>query len=147
MSGKEILKGTYCLLMELNETSPIKIGSLGLIEFKKGYYVYIGSALNSLNGRLERHLRDDKKLHWHIDYFLAHKNTRIVSIIYALHDDRFECDLAREIADCGIGIGNFGCSDCKCDSHLFFFNEHSKLEETCLKSFRELGLYPKRYKT
>ena len=91
--------------------------------------------------------REDKKLHWHVDYFLAQKNTRIVSIVYALHDDRFECDLACEIADSGIGIINFGCSDCKCDSHLFFFNEFYKLEETCLKSFRELGLNPQRYKT
>ncbi|MCE5215228.1 MAG: GIY-YIG nuclease family protein [Methanobacterium sp.] len=147
MSGKKILKGTYCLLFELDETSSIRIGSLGIVEFKKGYYAYIGSALNSLKGRLDRHLREDKKLYWHVDYFLAHKNTKIVTIIYALNDDRFECELADKIADQGKSILNFGCSDCKCDSHLFFFNEYSKLEETCLKSFKELGLHPQRYKT
>ena len=56
------MKGTYCLIINLNNTSKIKIGKkLGKIEFDKGYYVYVGSAMNSLESRINRHLSDEKR--------------------------------------------------------------------------------------
>jgi Uri superfamily endonuclease len=43
------MKGCYCLIIKLNNDRTVKIGKkLGKIEFKKGYYVYVGSAMNSL---------------------------------------------------------------------------------------------------
>ena len=74
------MKGCYCLTIHLNNTKRIKVGKLGNINFKKGYYVYVGSAMNSLESRIKRHLIDEKKLHWHIDYLL--KKTKITCIIY-----------------------------------------------------------------
>ena len=71
MSKKLVLKGTYCLIIQLKKDSRIEIGKLGLLNFDKGYYVYVGSALNSLEARLERHLKTEKKLFWHVDYLLA----------------------------------------------------------------------------
>ncbi|MFB6215830.1 MAG: DUF123 domain-containing protein, partial [Candidatus Aenigmatarchaeota archaeon] len=45
------------------------MGALGKIDFRQGVYVYVGSAMNSVEKRLERHFSDNKKMHWHIDYF------------------------------------------------------------------------------
>ena len=55
-------KGNYCLLIHMKKDSKIKIGAKGFIFFKKGYYVYVGSALNTLSKRIERHLSIDKKI-------------------------------------------------------------------------------------
>ena len=73
------MKECYCLIINLEKNRKIKIGKkLGKIDFEKGFYVYVGSALNSLESRLNRHLSDEKKLHWHIDYLL--KNANITDI-------------------------------------------------------------------
>ncbi|MGZ7049923.1 MAG: GIY-YIG nuclease family protein, partial [Methanobacterium sp.] len=65
---------TYCLLINLNVDSEISVGKLGKLNFKKGFYVYVGSALNSIDARIKRHLKNDKKLFWHIDYLLTTSN-------------------------------------------------------------------------
>ena len=58
------MKGCYCLIIEVDEDKTIQIGKkLGKIQFKKGFYVYVGSAMNSLYARINRHLSNDKKLH------------------------------------------------------------------------------------
>lgn len=144
MTTKTRLKGTYCLLINLKHDSRITVGKLGKLDFKKGEYVYVGSALNSLEARVKRHLSADKKLHWHVDYLLTCKNSEIKDVIYALNDDKVECEVAREIAVKGVGIKGFGCSDCKCNSHLFYF-KLDDLEKYCLESFKRLGLSPQSY--
>ena len=42
-----------------------------------------------------------------------------------IYTDRFsECDIAKGLKDIGgIGIPNFGSSDCSCSSHLYYFKE------------------------
>ena len=67
MAKKTILKGTYCILIDLKVDQSIEIGKKGEIQFKSGFYVYVGSALNSLGGRIKRHLRPTKKMHWLVD--------------------------------------------------------------------------------
>jgi len=67
--------------------------------FKKGTYYYAGSAQNSIEGRIKHHLNNKNKLHWHIDYLLNNPNAEIKSI----HS-----------------LSGFGCTDCKCESHLYF---------------------------
>ena len=57
--------------MHLPLSRDLAVGKLGTHPFETGYYLYFGSALNSLEGRLRRHLRSDKKLHWHIDFLSA----------------------------------------------------------------------------
>ncbi|MFP4052091.1 MAG: GIY-YIG nuclease family protein, partial [Thermoplasmata archaeon] len=64
------MKGIYTLVIELKEDKVIEVGAIGNIDFDKGYYVYVGSAQNGLEARIERHLSDEKKIHWHIDYLL-----------------------------------------------------------------------------
>ena len=40
-------KGNYCLIIKMKNDCTIKIGAKGNIDFKKGYYVYVGSALGT----------------------------------------------------------------------------------------------------
>ena len=104
------MKGCYCLIINLSNSSKIKIGKkLGKIDFTKGHYVYVGSAMNSLESRINRHLRDEKKLHWHIDYLL--KESEIEEIIFNESTEKIECELSQYISNNAKGIKNFGCSD------------------------------------
>lgn len=54
-------RGAYVLYISIKKNCKIKIGSLGVIEFSAGTYVYIGSAMGlhstSLNNRISRHVR------------------------------------------------------------------------------------------
>ena len=125
-----MMKGCYCLIIELTEKSIIKIGKLNEIKFKKGNYVYIGSAMNSLEARLKRHLSDEKKLHWHIDSLL--KKAEITDIIYN-KNKKVECELSKYLETKTSGIKGFGCSDCECESHLYFFKNRNDAIE-CVKN-------------
>lgn len=133
------MKGCYCLIISLNEDIEIKIGSvLGKINFKKGCYVYVGSAMNSLKGRIRRHLSDDKKKHWHIDYLLLNKCTNIKNVILNVSDRKIECELAGIISKNEITIPKFGCSDCKCESHLIYFNSNEQAESKVKDAYDKL---------
>jgi Uri superfamily endonuclease len=112
------MKGSYVLLIEIGQEKEIQIGSIGNIYFKKGFYAYIGSALNGLEQRIERHIRKDKRFHWHIDFLL--KYGKIVEVYYIESFDRKECEIADIFYSELAGIKNFGCSDCGCKSHLFY---------------------------
>jgi len=124
------MKGAYCLVIELKKDSLIKIGALGRIKFKRGLYCYVGSALNNLEKRVQRHLSSNKKLHWHIDYFLLSKNTSIKKVFYKQSSKREECNIAKFILKNSISsIAKFGCSDCKCKSHLFIIKNANFLKK------------------
>lgn len=113
------MKGTYLLFMNLEKNLKIKIGKLGIFNFPKGTYVYAGSALNSLEARIKRHLSKKKKMHWHIDYFL--KKAKIIDVTKIPSNKKTECKIANKIK--GKIIANkFGSTDCKCRSHLFFID-------------------------
>ena len=92
------MKGSYCLIINVEKDTKIKIGKkLGIINFKKGCYVYVGSAMNSLESRVKRHLSDNKKKHWHIDYLLLNKNSKIEKIYTKESGEKLECEIAKKI--------------------------------------------------
>ncbi len=62
-------RGAYILISQVEILSHISIGKIGIIEFKPGYYLYVGSALKNLTSRLNRHRRSRKGAFWHIDLF------------------------------------------------------------------------------
>jgi Uri superfamily endonuclease len=136
--GLKILKGTYCLIINNEKNSYLRIGALGNILFKKGYYIYVGSAMNSLIPRLKRHLSSDKKKHWHIDYFLDSENVTIKEIIFTTNENKFECEIVKRIN--GKEIKNFGSSDCKCKSHLLYFEEFEECFNSVKIAFKDLNL-------
>lgn len=121
------MKGSYCLIINIKKDTEIKIGrKLGIINFKKGCYVYVGSAMNCLESRVKRHLSDNKKKHWHIDYLLLNKNSEIEKVYTKESGEKLECEIAKKIIENEESIADFGCSDCKCHSHLIYF-KNSKL--------------------
>lgn len=116
------MKGTYCLVIKVDEDCEAKVGALSKVRFAKGYYTYVGSAMNSLEGRIERHLKKRKRKHWHIDYLLAKKQAKVVNIFTKESKIREECSVAEKVARIGKAVNGFGCSDCKCKAHLFKVN-------------------------
>ena len=113
-------KGSYIIVGFLARCMSIEVGSLGSINFQKGYYVYVGSAMNSLSKRVKRHLAKVKKTHWHIDYLTSHL-TKIKPILITI-PEKLECRISRAFSVIADGkVANFGSSDCRCASHLYFF--------------------------
>lgn len=117
--------------MHLKEDKEIRIGSLGKIEFPNGYYVYVGSAMNGIEGRVNRHLRNRKKVHWHIDYFL--KKAEISSVYFLESETRMECKIADKYSREFEGVPKFGSSDCQCKGHLFY-GEQKELVDCALEN-------------
>ncbi len=126
------------LVIKNDETTKIKIGKLGRLDFKKGYYVYVGSAMNGLESRLKRHLSNKKKMHWHVDYLL--KKSEITDIIYNESEKKIECELSQYISSKTSNIEGFGCSDCECDSHLYYFKNKKEAIETVIESYDSIAM-------
>ena len=121
--------GDYMIVMHLPTDASIAIGNKGIMFFKEGYYMYVGSAKANLRKRIERHTRKRKKMHWHLDYFRGH--CEIVATIPVRTASDLECELAQTLkAVTDWSIPGFGCSDCQCESHLFGMQDnpiHNKL--------------------
>lgn len=111
------MKAVYMLLLELEEDKEIEIGALGPIKFQEGRYVYVGSAMNSVERRLERHFSDDKKLHWHIDYLT--QEARPYDYFVLPETSKYEQIMASIMEDLSEPVPEFGASDSSKNSHLF----------------------------
>lgn len=115
--------GCYQLVLKLNKTLLLKIGKLGEINFRKGFYIYTGRSKKGLKARVERHKRKEKKRHWHIDYLLA---VAVIRKIFYYRSRFDECIINMKtnklIKDSAI-VNGFGSSDCRCRGHLIFTKE------------------------
>jgi Uri superfamily endonuclease len=133
------VKGTYCLCIKVEEDKVIRIGALGEIEFIKGNYIYVGSALNSLYPRLDRHLKHSRGehdvTHWHIDYLLREPVTSIESIFMYDNEEKLECSIAAKVAGYGEPTPRFGCSDCNCKSHLYRVDSFEFVEKMGMRKY------------
>lgn len=118
--------GNYCLIISLKAGLKKKVGSLGLLSFSKGYYIYIGSAKSNMDKRLARHSRKEKKLHWHIDYLLGSPYSVLKTIYSKSWKKGGECETAEGLKDKLKSIDGFGSSDCRCNSHLYYFEPGQK---------------------
>jgi Uri superfamily endonuclease len=135
-----VAKGIYTIIIELDKAMDVPVGTRRRYYFQKGYYAYVGSALSGLEQRVRRHLSPMKKHHWHIDYLL--ERARIQNIICAETGAKKECALANALSPRLPAVAGFGCSDCRCRSHLFFCSELQALEDLVSNAFRTLGLEP-----
>ena len=113
--------GSYLLLLALTTPARLTVGRLGIFDFPAGRYAYAGSARGSggLRARVARHLRAEKRLHWHIDYLAA--RAPIVEVWYTESSARLECRWAARLSalpGANIPVDGFGSSDCRCPSHL-----------------------------
>jgi Uri superfamily endonuclease len=125
------MRGIYILIISVMKNIKIKVGSLGKIKFPQGMYAYIGSAQNNLEKRIARHTSKNKKKFWHIDYLLDSSFANVVAVFYKKSEKSEECNMAKkltnELSNRKIIIQKFGCSDCKCKSHLFKIKNFDKV--------------------
>lgn len=115
--------GTYVLVLRALQPRAVRVGKAGRLDVVPGYYLYVGSAFGpgGVAARVKRHLRGRKALHWHIDYLSW--ATRCECTWYTYDPVRREHEWARSLAgvpQLTIPMKGFGCSDCCCESHLFF---------------------------
>lgn len=114
-----MVKGVYVLVISVNRNIKINVGALGKVSFDKGLYAYVGSAQNSLEKRIGRHLRKSKQKFWHIDYLLDSDGVRVMAVFQTETGKQAECGIAGKISLKGMPVDRFGSSDCECKSHLF----------------------------
>lgn len=111
-------RGTYLLILSLKRNRTISVGRLGKVSFRKGFYIYIGSAMANLSKRMERHRHLRKQHHWHIDELRA--AAEFHSVLAIRSSDRFECEIAKAMSKITEwSIPGFGSTDCSCETHLF----------------------------
>jgi len=122
----------------VGKPSYLNVGRLGMVKIESGCYVYVGSAFNSLEARIRRHLSSDKKIHWRIDYLLAHDNVKIEDVIFALDERRLECLISKALEN-PKSIKGFGCSDCNCKSHLHYYKDIEAAKNAILNVMERLG--------
>ncbi len=115
--------GTYLLYLKLAEPVTIRIPKQE-ITINTGYYIYVGSAFGAggLTSRIHRHLRRNKKNHWHIDQITTSHHCSIHGIATYINE-KIECHISQKLADLESitfieGVGNSDCKN-KCMSHFF----------------------------
>jgi len=115
--------GTYALVLHVGAPVSAQVGKLGLLEFAPGYYVYVGRARSGLRARIQRHLRtEDKRLHWHVDYLRQYAQPVAALTWQGVAAD--ECAVSDKVAGLAQrSVPGFGCSDCRCRSHLHYFQK------------------------
>lgn len=132
-------RGSYLLVLEVPEPLKMEVGALGEVAFDRGWYVYVGSAMENLTARLERHRRKRKNFHWHIDYL--RDRARVASILPLRSSKRLECRLAGAMAELGgVVIPRFGSSDCRCPGHLFRFSFNPEEDRTFVERLLDLRM-------
>ena len=129
------MKGIYVLVVQLDYGSDMRVGKLGALHFEKGLYAYVGSAQIALEKRIARHLGKEKRVFWHIDYLLQSSSAKILKIFTKTAKKQEECTLAKQIAAKGKAVEGFGCSDCRCISHLIRINSHDFLRDSMQEYF------------
>ncbi len=124
--------GTYALILFCSRAELVRIGKLGPLELRRGFYVYVGSALGpgGVRARVAHHQKVSPRPHWHIDYLRRH--IRLERIWYSHHRVRREHQWARLIhalQAASVPVAGFGSSDCRCATHLFFFKRRPSFRE------------------
>jgi Uri superfamily endonuclease len=117
------LSGSYALHLVVSADCSLVVGRLGVIDFPRGDYLYLGSAQGSggLRGRLAHHLRDASKLHWHVDWL--RQAAMLCCVWYSAGDARLECSWSQALLALPGALAvapGFGASDCTngCGAHL-----------------------------
>lgn len=113
------MKGSYILVLELSEDRKIYKWDL-----KRGLYVYVGSAMNNMEKRIQRHLSSKKKFHWHIDYLLEHATVKYIFMISS--NKKIEEEISKQFSKEFSGPKGFGSTDLDVKTSLYYINDFEK---------------------
>jgi len=148
-------KGVYTLLVKVDSIKRVQVGRLGQLRFS-GLYAYTGSAVGrgstSLGGRVSRHLRNEKKTRWHIDYLLRCPSAEVRGVVTSRTGIKIkECEVSQTILNSGwrvVAVDRFGSSDCSCRSHLVHMEGglHGALQ-AILRAHKGSGLTPRVFRS
>jgi Uri superfamily endonuclease len=124
--------GTYAIVLSCSCPERVQIGKLGAFKLRRGFYVYVGSALGpgGVRARVAHHEVMAKRPHWHIDYLRLH--TQLDQVWYSHGRVRREhrwARIIRALRGASVPIAGFGSSDCRCAAHLFFFTTRPSFQE------------------
>jgi Uri superfamily endonuclease len=116
--------GTYALLLRASRRRRLRIGRLGDLEIRPGFYVYVGSAFGpgGVRARVRHHRARSRRPHWHVDHL--RRVARPCAVWYSHDRVRREHGWAALLArsrGASVPLAGFGASDCACGSHLIFF--------------------------
>ena len=126
MRSVEPKPGTYALVLRAKSGRSIRIGRLGTLEIRPGFYLYVGSAFGpgGVQARLRHHLKRSTRPHWHIDYLRP--ATQLVEVWHS-HEEAIRehawAEAIRGMRSASTPLPGFGSSDCRCPSHLSFHSE------------------------
>lgn len=122
MTQLDAVAGTYVIVMQADKAAQPQVGSIGSIKINVGHYLYIGSAFGpgGIKARVSRHCKTSKTKHWHLDYLREYLEP--VEVWFTHDKTRREHEWAGLLASQPKlkSVASFGCSDCRCNSHLFF---------------------------
>ena len=125
--------GTYAVVWHCVSSATVTVGRWGRLDLVPGYYTYVGSAFGpgGVRARVNRHFRRLKPTRWHIDYLRDY--LRPVGVWYTHDPRRLEHCWAGafSVMSALTSIPGFGCSDCNCNSHLFFAAVEPPGVQTC----------------
>ena len=132
-TGMKRAPGTYVLVLQAESSQRVRVGRWGMLDVQPGYYLYVGSAFGpgGVNARVSRHCRETQARHWHVDYL---RDTTAPIEVWCGHGVRdLEHRWAEILGDMrGVSsVPGFGCSDCKCESHLFMSPGKPDFERFC----------------
>lgn len=119
------MRGVYTLIIRFLRPCKATIRKHMPVVVDRGLYFYTGSGSGrgstSLEGRIGRHLRREKKEFWHVDRILACKSAHVVSVVYAVRTKKAECRVNAallEHTNVRAPFKGIGSSDCRCESHF-----------------------------
>ena len=124
--------GTYALILFCSRQERVQIGKLGPLQLRRGFYLYVGSAVGpgGVRARLAHHRKVSQPPHWYIDFLRPH--THLDRVWYSHDPVRREHQWARVIhalRGASVPVAGFGSSDCHCKTHLFFFTRRPSFNE------------------
>ncbi len=121
--------GSYILILHLDRDDTIEVGKRGPQHFRKGYYLYVGSAKKNLTQRIDRHRRRRKNFYWHIDYLRDRAD--FVSVLAIRTGTPLECTIAKTLEKIAHWkVPGFGSSDCGCETHLYGMKHDPASDQT-----------------
>ncbi len=112
--------GAYLLAVRLDRPLALDLRGVGTAILAPGSYAYCGSARGSggIRARVARHLRADKRPHWHVDRLTAAGRVTAVAVA----PGGSECALFAAVSalpGACVPAPGFGSSDCRtCAAHL-----------------------------